>query len=313
MDLAPHSHCDMTSALSQGQSSRTAGTAGRGAGTPLPRAPTCASTAAMLLPWRRPPTWPSSMTAPSWPRSRPWFPPTASLGTPDPDTQVSPGSLTAALRAAGARRGAQAVARLPARPAGLGPCGVRASRPSRRPGQGCLPVAPTSPSPPGPPRARAWRAWPSPTSTSTTATAPRRCSRPIRSVLFASVHEWPAYTGRAWPARTGVGNIANATVAPGAPREAWRAAFAGLVSRIDAFAPDIILISAGVRAPTPAIPSLTSPWRRRISPGHHPALVEVANHPLRRPDRLVAGRRLRPRCPPDVRRRSPRPRAWRRA
>jgi len=68
------------------------------------------------------------------------------------------------------------------------------------------------------------------------------------SVLFASVHQSPAYPGTGDPSETGAGNVVNATVPPGAPREAWRAAFARLVDRIDAFAPDLIMISAGFDA-----------------------------------------------------------------
>jgi acetoin utilization deacetylase AcuC-like enzyme len=68
------------------------------------------------------------------------------------------------------------------------------------------------------------------------------------SVLFASIHQSPLYPGTGRPDETGVGNIVNATVAPDAPREAWRRAFEGLVERIDAFEPDLILISAGFDA-----------------------------------------------------------------
>jgi acetoin utilization deacetylase AcuC-like enzyme len=67
-------------------------------------------------------------------------------------------------------------------------------------------------------------------------------------LFFASVHQSPLWPGTGDPSETGIGNLANATVAPHAPREAWRAAFAGLMRRIDAFAPDIILISAGFDA-----------------------------------------------------------------
>jgi acetoin utilization deacetylase AcuC-like enzyme len=65
------------------------------------------------------------------------------------------------------------------------------------------------------------------------------------SLFLASVHQspnWP-YTGD--PSETGVGNIANATVPPYAPREVWRATFERLMLRVDVFAPDLILISAG--------------------------------------------------------------------
>jgi acetoin utilization deacetylase AcuC-like enzyme len=68
------------------------------------------------------------------------------------------------------------------------------------------------------------------------------------TVFFASIHQSPLYPGTGAPEDTGAGNIANAIVPPGATREAWRAAFQGLVERIDAFAPDLILVSAGFDA-----------------------------------------------------------------
>jgi len=68
------------------------------------------------------------------------------------------------------------------------------------------------------------------------------------SLFFASVHQSPAYPGTGAPSETGVGNVANATVAPHAPREVWRAAFEGLMARMDAFAPDLIIVSAGFDA-----------------------------------------------------------------
>ena len=68
------------------------------------------------------------------------------------------------------------------------------------------------------------------------------------SLFFASVHQSPLYPGTGNPSETGVGNIANAIVAPGAPRQVWRKAFEGLMSRTDDFAPDLILISAGFDA-----------------------------------------------------------------
>ena len=68
------------------------------------------------------------------------------------------------------------------------------------------------------------------------------------TLFFASVHESPNYPGTGAASETGVGNIANAPVPPMAPREVWRKAFEGLMEHIDAFAPDIILISAGFDA-----------------------------------------------------------------
>jgi acetoin utilization deacetylase AcuC-like enzyme len=67
-------------------------------------------------------------------------------------------------------------------------------------------------------------------------------------LFLASIHEAPGWPGTGDPTETGVGNIANATVPPFAPREAWRRAFEGLIEKVDAFAPDLILVSAGFDA-----------------------------------------------------------------
>jgi acetoin utilization deacetylase AcuC-like enzyme len=67
-------------------------------------------------------------------------------------------------------------------------------------------------------------------------------------LFLASVHEAPAWPGTGDPSETGVGNIANATVPPGAAREAWRAAFEGLMQRVEAFGPDLVIVSAGFDA-----------------------------------------------------------------
>jgi acetoin utilization deacetylase AcuC-like enzyme len=68
------------------------------------------------------------------------------------------------------------------------------------------------------------------------------------TVLFASVHQSPLYPGTGDPRQTGAGNIVNATVPPGAPAQTWRRTFETLVERIDAFEPDLILVSAGFDA-----------------------------------------------------------------
>jgi len=68
------------------------------------------------------------------------------------------------------------------------------------------------------------------------------------SLFFGSIHQWPLYPGTGAASEHGVGNVVNATVPPLAPREAWRAAFEGLMSPLDAFAPELILISAGFDA-----------------------------------------------------------------
>jgi len=68
------------------------------------------------------------------------------------------------------------------------------------------------------------------------------------SLFFGSIHQWPLYPGTGAASEHGVGNIVNATVPPLAPREAWRAAFEGLMTPLDDFAPELILISAGFDA-----------------------------------------------------------------
>jgi acetoin utilization deacetylase AcuC-like enzyme len=68
------------------------------------------------------------------------------------------------------------------------------------------------------------------------------------TLFFASVHQQPLYPGTGDPSETGVGNIVNAIVPPHAPRELWRRQFEGLMAAVDGFAPDLILISAGFDA-----------------------------------------------------------------
>jgi acetoin utilization deacetylase AcuC-like enzyme len=68
------------------------------------------------------------------------------------------------------------------------------------------------------------------------------------TAFFASIHQSPLYPGTGDPSETGLGNIANATVAPHAPREVWRARFEGLMDKVDAFAPELLIVSAGFDA-----------------------------------------------------------------
>ena len=65
-------------------------------------------------------------------------------------------------------------------------------------------------------------------------------------LFFASVHQWPFYPGTGEAGRRG--NVVNATVPAMAPREAWRANFQSLMAPLDAFRPDLILVSAGFDA-----------------------------------------------------------------
>lgn len=69
------------------------------------------------------------------------------------------------------------------------------------------------------------------------------------SLFLGSIHQMPLYPGTGAPDERGVGNIVNAPVPPHAAREAWRATLAGgLMPALDAFDPDLILISAGFDA-----------------------------------------------------------------
>ena len=69
------------------------------------------------------------------------------------------------------------------------------------------------------------------------------------TLFLASIHQWPLYPGTGAESETGVGNVVNATVEPGASAQAWRARFEHrLMPALDAFAPDLVLVSAGFDA-----------------------------------------------------------------
>ena len=65
-------------------------------------------------------------------------------------------------------------------------------------------------------------------------------------VFYASSHQWPLYPGTgAWD-ETGVGNVANVPLPPGAGGTMFRAAWSErLLPALDAFAPELLLVSAG--------------------------------------------------------------------
>jgi acetoin utilization deacetylase AcuC-like enzyme len=69
------------------------------------------------------------------------------------------------------------------------------------------------------------------------------------SVLYCSTHQMPLYPGTGARSETGVGNIVNAPLAPNSDGDAFRDAFdSRILPAIDAFRPDLIVISAGFDA-----------------------------------------------------------------
>jgi acetoin utilization deacetylase AcuC-like enzyme len=66
--------------------------------------------------------------------------------------------------------------------------------------------------------------------------------------LFASIQQWPMWPGTGHPSEAVPANIINAVSPEGAPVEVWRKAFEGLLQKVDTFAPDLILVSAGFDA-----------------------------------------------------------------
>ena len=68
------------------------------------------------------------------------------------------------------------------------------------------------------------------------------------SILFCSSHQMPLYPGTGAAAETGVGNVYNAPLPPGAGSEAFRAAWTPMLAAIRAFTPGLVVISAGFDA-----------------------------------------------------------------
>ncbi len=69
------------------------------------------------------------------------------------------------------------------------------------------------------------------------------------SVLYASSHQMPLYPGTGAASETGVGNIFNVPLAPNSGTEAMQAAYRDVIfPAIEAFHPDVLLISAGFDA-----------------------------------------------------------------
>jgi acetoin utilization deacetylase AcuC-like enzyme len=67
-------------------------------------------------------------------------------------------------------------------------------------------------------------------------------------MFFTSIQSWPMWPGTGHPDETVPDNIVNAVSPEGAPVEVWKRGFETLMDRVDAFAPDLIIISAGFDA-----------------------------------------------------------------
>jgi acetoin utilization deacetylase AcuC-like enzyme len=69
-------------------------------------------------------------------------------------------------------------------------------------------------------------------------------------LFYASSHQWPCYPGTGHPSEQGVaGNIVNVTLSPGSGSPAFRRGWeATILPALDAFAPELLVISAGFDA-----------------------------------------------------------------
>jgi acetoin utilization deacetylase AcuC-like enzyme len=69
------------------------------------------------------------------------------------------------------------------------------------------------------------------------------------SLFFASSHQYPLYPGTGAREETGVGNVVNAPLAPGSDGSTFRKVWEiQILPALDAFAPDLLLVSAGFDA-----------------------------------------------------------------
>jgi acetoin utilization deacetylase AcuC-like enzyme len=67
------------------------------------------------------------------------------------------------------------------------------------------------------------------------------------SILFASVHQWPFYPGTGGPAEQGP-TLLNLPLAAGTGDDGYREAWDAVERAVEAFAPDLVLVSAGFDA-----------------------------------------------------------------
>jgi len=67
-------------------------------------------------------------------------------------------------------------------------------------------------------------------------------------ILFVSLQQWPLWPGTGHPDEVVAANVINAVSPAGGGAAGWRAAFTSLMERVAVFAPDLILVSAGFDA-----------------------------------------------------------------
>ena len=122
-------------------------------------------------------------------------------------------------------------------------------------------------------------------------------------LFYGSIPPVPCYPGTGAAGERGVaGNIVNAPLPPGSGSAAFRAAWAGhVLPALDAFAPELLIVSAGFDAHK-ADPLAAAAAGDRGFRLDHRAACWTSPAALRRPHRLGAGRRLRPRCAGRLRR-----------
>ena len=67
-------------------------------------------------------------------------------------------------------------------------------------------------------------------------------------LMLASIQQWPMWPGTGHPSERVPDNIVNAVSPPGAPAAVWRKSFEAMLEKVDGFAPDLIIVSAGFDA-----------------------------------------------------------------
>jgi acetoin utilization deacetylase AcuC-like enzyme len=69
------------------------------------------------------------------------------------------------------------------------------------------------------------------------------------NLFYASTHQWPLYPGTGAPSERGVGNIVNVPLRSHSGGPEFRAAFTrAILPALDAFAPELVIVSAGFDA-----------------------------------------------------------------